>query len=122
VLLKIGVDPSERLWPDDQDPEYTACRHEELPAYFELYAHGDPDLSERAVLCCFLLEGLNGLCAQGIVHPLQSAIFDALLDAGEIHATELDYWTDTSDPDAENWWPITKPLLQHRASRQASMG
>ena len=102
VLLKIGANPGERLDSFDQDPEYTACRVEELPAYFDLYVHGVTDPSERAVLCCFLMQGLNDLCAQGIIHPLQPAIFDALLDAGEIHASELAYWTDTSDPDSEN--------------------
>jgi len=117
VLLKIGANPGERLDPFDQDPEYTACRVEELPAYFDLYVHGVTDSSERAVLCCFLMEGLNDLCAQGIIHPLQPAIFDALLDAGEIHASELAYWTNTSDADSENWWPITKHLLEHRSSR-----
>lgn len=117
VLLKLGLDPSERIFPFDQDPEYTACRAEELPAYFELYARGPTDESERAVLCCFLMAGLNDFCAEGFVHPLQAAIFDTLLGAGEVHASELAYWADTSDPDPENWWPVTAYLLEHRATR-----
>lgn len=122
VLLKIGADPAERLSPRDQDPEYTACRSEELPAYFELYLHGALDASERAVLCCFLLEGLNDFCSGGVPHPLQTAIFCALFDAGQLHANELAYWTDTSDSDPNNWWPITKHLLAYRASRSRSAG
>ena len=117
VLLKIGVDPAERLSPHDQDPEYTSCRCEELPAYFDLYRLGATDPSERAVLCCFLLQGLNDFCCSGVTHPLQTAIFHALHDAGEIHADEIAYWADASDPDPENWWPLTKPLLDYRASR-----
>ena len=37
VLTKVGVDPATRIEPHDQDPEYTSCRPEELPAYFRLY-------------------------------------------------------------------------------------
>jgi hypothetical protein len=64
-----------------------------------------------------MLEGLNDFCGEGITHPLQASIFDALIDAGTLHSEELDYWTDTSDPDTENWWPLTKELLAHRSSR-----
>jgi hypothetical protein len=117
VLLKVGANPADRIDEFDQDPEYTACRSEELPLYYQLYAHGALDTSEREVLCCFMLEGLNDFCSEGIAHPLQGAIFDALIDAGDLHAEELAYWSDTSDPDSENWWPITQPLLAHRALR-----
>jgi len=117
VLRKLGVNPIERLDAFDQDPEYTACRSEELPLYYELYVHRALEPSEREVLCCFMLEGLNDFCGEGITHPLQASIFDALIDAGTLHSEELDYWTDTSDPDTENWWPLTKELLAHRSSR-----
>jgi hypothetical protein len=114
VLRKIGVDPNERLTESCQDPEYTACRSEEIAAYFDLYLHGDVDQSEREVLCCFLLQELNELCAEGASHALQVRIFDALFDAGDIHAEELIYWMKTDDPDSQNWWPVAAYLLQHR--------
>jgi hypothetical protein len=119
VLRKIGVDPQERILEFDQDPEYTACRAEELPVYFNLYARCDTDVSERAVLCCFLLEGLNEYCAAGAPHSLQSQIFDTLFDADPLHADELAYWMNTSDPDPENWWPITIWLVKCRVARAA---
>lgn len=115
VLRKIGADPNERITEYCQDPEYTACRRDEIDAYFDLYLHGDVDPSEREVLCCFLLQELNDLCAEGTAHPLQIRIFEALFGAGDIHADELIYWMNTHDePDPENWWPITAHLLQYR--------
>jgi hypothetical protein len=117
VLRKVGVNPAERFDAFDQDAQYTACRPEELAQYYELYVGGVVDDLERYVLCCFMLEALNDFCSEGATHSLQSVIFDALLDAGDVHAHEIAYWTDTSDPDPENWWPITKPFLAHQASR-----
>ena len=38
--------------------------------------------------------------------------------AGNEHAAELAYWMDTSDPDPENWWPITSHLIWHRDARE----
>lgn len=117
VLFKVGVDPATRIGPYDQDPEYTSCRCEELPAYFRLYQDGPTDPDERAVLCCFMLECLNEFCADGTEHPLQHAVFDALLDAGDAHAEELAYWSDSDDPDPDNWWPIATAIVKHRAAR-----
>jgi hypothetical protein len=117
VLRKLGIDPRERMDAFEQDAEYTACRSEEIPLYFSLYRRGTVDADERAVLCCFLLESLNERIQAGDPHPLQEEIFATLFDAGEIHAAELAYWMDTSDRDEENWWPITRPLLQHKAGR-----
>jgi hypothetical protein len=117
VLAKLGIDPRERLTDDCQDPEYTSCRTEELPSYFQLYARGDITSEERQVLCCFLLEGLNDSIQSGTPHPLQSSIFDALFDAGDEHRAELAYWMETSDPDQANWWPITAALLSHERLR-----
>lgn len=54
VLKKLGIDPHERTTECDQDPQYTACRPEELSAYFQLYTQGKIDHEERTVLCCFL--------------------------------------------------------------------
>jgi len=117
VLVKLGIDPVERVDASDQDPEYTACRSEELDSYFRLYRE-TADLNERAVLCCFLLDGLNELIQDGCPHPREAEILNALIGAGEVHAAELSYWADTSDPDPENWWPITNTLLRHMG-RQA---
>jgi hypothetical protein len=114
VLSRLGIDPRERMDELDQDPEYTACRSEEIPSYFRLYTEGVLDADERAVLCCFLLEGLNERIQTGAPHPLQEDILTTLFAAGEIHAAELAYWMDSSDPDEENWWPITTALLHHR--------
>jgi hypothetical protein len=114
VLNRLGIDPSTRMDERDQDPEYTACRSEEIASYFRLYTEAALDSDERAVLCCFLLEGLNERIRFGTPHPLQEEILAALFDAGEIHNAELAYWMDTSDPDEENWWPIATALLQHR--------
>jgi len=122
VLRKIGVDPAERITEFCQDPEYTACRAEEVPAYFELYRGGEVDGAERAVLCCFLLEGLNDFCGQREPHDLQPHIFNALFAAGDVHAEELAYWMNTSDPDPDNWWPITAHLLKHHEARHHKGG
>jgi hypothetical protein len=64
-----------------------------------------------------MLECLNDFCADGAVHPLQSEIFDALLDAGDAHAAEIAYWSESDDPDPENWWPIAESILEHKAAR-----
>jgi hypothetical protein len=117
VLTKVGVDPATRIHAYDQDPEYTSCRPEELPAYFRLYQDSATDVDEKAVLCCFMLECLNDFCANEMVHPLQHEIFDALLDAGDVHAAEIAYWSESDDPDPENWWPIAQSLLEHKAAR-----
>jgi hypothetical protein len=117
VLTKVGVDPATRIRAHDQDLEYTSCRPEELPAYFRLYQDQSTDPDEKAVLCCFMFECLNDFCADGTVHPLQHAIFDALIDAGDAHAAEVAYWSESDDPDPENWWPITEPFLAHKAAR-----
>ncbi|MEP7120424.1 MAG: VOC family protein [Byssovorax sp.] len=118
VLRKLGIDPAERLWSDDdQDAEYLSCRREEVSAYFELYRRRDTEATERDVLCCFLLQGLNDHCSTGELHPEQAAILDALFDAGEAHADELAYWMDMLSADPEDWWPITEHLLRRRAAR-----
>ena len=117
VLIKVGVDPATRISEYGQDPEYTSCDPEELPAYFRLYLDRSTDADEKAVLCCFMLECLNGFCAIGTEHPLQHAIFDALLNAGDAHAAEIAYWSESDDPDTENWWPIAESIRQHKAAR-----
>jgi hypothetical protein len=117
VLTKVSVDPATRIDAHDQDPEYTSCRREELPAYFRLYQEGSTDPDERAVLCCFMLECLNDFCGEGTAHHLQESIFDALLEAGDAHAEEIAYWSESDDPDRENWWPIAESILEHKAAR-----
>jgi hypothetical protein len=71
VLVKVGVDPRERIDDSDQDPEYTACRSDEIDKYFALYKDERIDKDERAVLCCFLLDGLNDLIQAECPHPRQ---------------------------------------------------
>lgn len=91
VLRKLGLDPRKRITEFCQDPEYTACRADELPAYFELYCSAGRaglDPSERDVLCCFLLEALNDFCANGTPHDLQLRILEALFAAEEAHGDE----------------------------------
>jgi hypothetical protein len=112
VLAKLGIDPRDRIDDSDQDPEYTACRSDEIDRYFALYQEKGIGAHERAVLCCFLLEGLNELVQIERSHPRQEDILTAIF-ASEVHSGELAYWMDTSDPDPENWWPITTTLLEH---------
>ncbi len=82
--------------------------------YWRLYAGGALQPEEKAVLGCFLLEGLNECIQDGHPHLLQHEIFAALFADRELHAAELAYWMDTQDPDPENWWPITSALLDYR--------
>lgn len=119
ALRKLGIDPRERLSALDQDPEYTACVAAEIPEYFDLYQRDTLTDPERAVLCCFLLEGLNEYCAAGSPHPLQAEILDSLFAAEAEHAEELAYWMNTSDPDPENWWPIAPHLIKHREAQSS---
>ena len=30
----------------------------------------------------------------------------------DIHETEIEYWTNTEEPNEENWWPITNYILR----------
>jgi hypothetical protein len=115
VLARLGIDPRDRMDEGDQDPEYTACRSDEIDDYFRLYRSKELNVDERAVLCCFLLEGLNEQIQTSAPHPSQTEIFSVLFEARQLHAAELAYWMNTSDPDQDNWWPITKPLLEHAA-------
>jgi hypothetical protein len=117
VLTRLGIDPRERIAEHDQDPEYTSCRAAEVDDYYNLFQSNDLDGNERQVLCCFLLEGLNELIQIGSSHPLRPVILRALFDTREVHASELAYWMDTSDPDEQNWWPITRPLLDAARAR-----
>ena len=113
VLSRLRIDPDERFNEEDQDIEYTACRAAEIPDYFRLYTRENVTSDEKDVLCCFLLEGLNESIQVNAPHPLQGKIFEALFSTDR-HAAELAYWMDTSDPNEEHWWPITKALLQYR--------
>ncbi len=118
VLPRLGIDPTERVWESDQDPEYTACRAEEIPQYFQLYLEGELSADERAVLCCFLFEGLNDFASNGDAHVLQDEIIDVLVATDE-HAEEVAYWMCMSEPDPENWWPIAASV-RHRVSAKAA--
>ena len=74
---------------------------------------------EKCVLCCFLNQGLNDIACKE-EHQLHDAILNALFDDEALHKAELDYWTDTDDPDETNWWPITKGFLRVRKSRETT--
>lgn len=119
VLVKLGVEPDTRVDRYDQDPEYTACRPEEIDEYVRVLRSRDVTVPEMSVLCCFLLECLNDRIQDGSPHPHQAEIFDLLL-ASDVHKHEFAYWMDTSDADAENWCPITKPLLEHAAQQRVA--
>jgi hypothetical protein len=113
VLRRLGIDPAERFGKQDQDPEYTSCRTEEVAQYFDLYSTEGLSAGERAVLCCFILESLNDLIQSGCPHVQQNSMIDELM-ASDGHAEELAYWMNTDDPDEDHWWPITKVLLRRR--------
>ena len=57
------------------------------------------------------------LLRRGSRAPSSGAVFDALLDAGDTHATEIAYWSESDDPDPENWWPIAESIIEHKAAR-----
>ncbi len=115
VLRKIGVNPSTRHNSYDQDPEYTTCKIEELEQYLNLYENDGTSIYEKRVLGCYFFECLNEhLQSYKKAHPQQISIFNLLLNDIEIHESEFEYWTDISEPDEENWWPITKEILKWR--------
>lgn len=111
VLTKIGVDPSSRIDSSDQDIEYTTCKTHELERYIVLYTQEDTTIYEKRVLGCYFLECLNEYIQEhGKPHPQQDQAISLLLSDLQIHETEISYWSDTSDLDEENWWPIAKTL------------
>lgn len=112
VLRKLGIDPNSRIDRFDQDWEYTSCRSEELGNYLALYSQPSTTPGEQRILCCFLLQCLNGQIKSGRKHPLQKVILQQLFDDQTLHQEELDYWMDTSNSNKDNWWPITETLLQ----------
>lgn len=111
VLRLLGKDP-QRLAPYSQDAQYLCCRVDELGEYIDLYVKQDTPDSAKHVLCCFMLQCLNSTCDAG--HPLEKRILHTLFQSRELHAEELEYWMDTSEPDEENWWPITRILLEYQ--------
>ena len=112
VLVKIGVDPATRINLLDQDFEYTSCSLEELSKYINLYEESETSKYEKRVLGCYFLECLNEYVAVNkSEHPLQTTAFGLLSAEPDIHSSELDYWSDTSDHNQEHWWPITKYLI-----------
>lgn len=122
VLRLLGIDPQVRLSPLDQDAQYTACRAEELPLYFDLYRSIGVSADDKRVLCSFLLEGLNEHAMSG-GHILHDEVLHMLMDDEELHREEFQYWMNTDDPDEEHWRPVTKGLLrvwQQRGAGPAS--
>jgi hypothetical protein len=118
VLHRLGIDPHTRFGPLDQDAQYTACRAEELPLYFDLYKNTGVSADDKRVLCSFLLEGLNEHAMSG-GHILHDAVVHVRLDDEELIREEPQYWMNTDDPDEEHWWPLTKGLLRVRQQRGA---
>ena len=111
VLTKIGVDLSTRNL-DCQDYEYTTCKLEELDDYVSLYNQSSTSIYEKRVLGCYFLECLNEYVQINYKeHPLQNVAFKFLYSDADIHKTELEYWTDTEGRNEQEWWPITKYLL-----------
>ena len=121
VLQKIGVQPSTRFDCLSQDAEYTTCMLDELEQYIELYEKSDTTIYEKRVLGCYFLESLNEYFQlNGSPHPKQEHAFRLLHYDKEVYGAELEYWTDTSDPIEDNWWPITKEILTWRATQPGS--
>lgn len=109
VLRKIGVDPDTRIgWGDEA---YTACGMGEVERYLDLYFLPDTDKYEKRVLGCFLLQSLDDYrCSMDRPHTLQNLIFALLCMDETIHASEITYWSDLSDPDETAWWTIAREL------------
>ena len=113
VLTKIGVEPSLRYDSNDQDIEYTTCKIVEIEKYIDLYVKEDTSIYEKRVLGCYFLECLNEFIQEHEKsHKMQEQAFSLLLSDIEIHDTEISYWSDMSDPNKENWWPIAEVLAQ----------
>ena len=117
IFRKLGIDSDTRFTPDDQNFEYTSCKLSELDKYLNLYLEAGTSNEEKRVLGCFFLECLNDYVSiNNSVHSNHSRIMDILHNDMTIHETELEYWTNTEDPDIENWWPITKYILEWRST------
>ncbi len=119
VLKRLAIRPEDRIAPHAQDLEYTACRSDELDAYIDLYASSELDDGERGVLCCFILESMNEIIQLGKTHSRQGQALTMLFSNEELHRHELEYWMDASDPNEEDWWPITLTPLEFK--KQASL-
>ena len=118
ILEKLGIDPKTRDM-HCQDIEYTSCKLEELEVYVSLYTQSDTSIYEKRVLGCYFLECLNEhIVSYDKEHPIQDKALKLLFTDINIHKTEIDYWSDTSEQENEkDWWPITKPLLNWEISK-----
>ena len=113
VLSKLGIDPKSRYSEQDQDYEYTTCVLDELERYIDLYAQPETTDEEKRLLGCYFLECLNEhIGSYGQKHKKQNFVFELLNNDIEIHETELEYWSSTPDSNEENWWYITKYILE----------
>lgn len=113
VFEKLGVDASTRFDEKDQDFEYTSCRLEETEQYLDLYKQESTSESEKRVLGCFLFECLNEYVQNNDKqHELFKEVMHLLHRDEDIHETEIEYWTNTEEPNEENWWPITNYILR----------
>ncbi|WP_444994750.1 hypothetical protein [Aliikangiella sp. IMCC44359] len=116
VLTKIGVDISSRDL-DCQDYEYTTCKLSELEKYIALYQKNDTSIHEKRVLGCYMMEGLNDYVAkESIPHPLQEQVFEFLHADYHIHQTEIEYRLEIDDLSEDEWWPITKYILEWQST------
>jgi len=113
IFRKLGIDPKTRIDEIDQDFQYTSCKLDELDKYVELYLQMDTSQKEKRVLGCFFLECLNEYVSSHTESHLNHArIMELMYRDIEIHKAELEYWTNTEDPEKDNWWPITQYVLQ----------
>lgn len=120
VLAKLGVESAERMDEFDQDAQYTACHASELHAYFELYRSGKASAVDRGVLCCFIMESLNDLISERLLTDAEESILMVVLDSSE-HRAEIAYWAETSEPEPDNWWPITHAILRAKPEVAANV-
>ena len=113
VLRKLGVDPASRFDQYDQDFEYTACRVEELEAYFKLYQDEDTTQAEKRLLGCFLIEGLNDYVSENDKpHPLQNDVFERLHQDKSIHYHEFEYRFECWGMEGYEPWPICEYIME----------
>jgi len=115
VLTKIGVDPSTRFDKFDQDFEYTSCEVGELDKYLDLYVSPETTDEEKRLLGCFILQCLNDYIEEyDKEHEKQSYSVELLFNDMDIHETELEYWSTTHSDDENDWWYITKYLIDKK--------
>lgn len=117
VLIKIGANPEVRINQQHQDFEYTSCSLDELSAYIDLYSKAETTDHEKRILGCYFMQCINDHIQEyKSEHSLQAIAFNLMFSAPEIHESELNYWSNTSNLNKESWWPITEFLVNWNSS------